>query len=151
MKAKIVKFKVWDTSKPRWTAKELTPKEMKEFVEKLHRLPLFSQKPHNGLLRNARGVRVDVRGGVRLSDFLFSRWHRTLHPGAYYTDIDGMEYDIEGEDIKLRAIYDIKEWHVTQEKYLEKNANFRAIKKLAEIANIPFFVIWVKYELYENE
>jgi hypothetical protein len=93
------------------------------------------------LPRNSRGVRVDVRGQ---RDLAFSDWHRkNLPPKCYVTDIDFLEYrfDASGEII-LKAILEVKEWHVTQPKYIEENANFKAIKKLCEILGLPFFVIW---------
>jgi len=146
---RIVKFKVWDTDKPRETARELTPEEMGLFIEGFHST-FHSTSPSikradNGLARNSRGVRVDVREGRRASDALYSAWHRTLHRKAYYTDIDGLEYDCgRGGEITLIAMYDVKEWHVVHRKYLEENASFRAMKKLADLADIPFYIIWVK-------
>lgn len=148
---RIIKFRVWDTDKSRETSVELSPQQMKSFIESLH-LNLSpspsssSSDKNNGLLRDDRGVRQEVRGGKRTSDKIYSAWHRTLHPKAYYTDIDGLEYSIHNNEIKLRAIYDIKEWHVIQRKYLEENASFRAMKKLSDLVNIPFYIIWVKYE-----
>lgn len=93
------------------------------------------------LPRNRRGVRVDVRGQ---RDLAFSEWHRKNLPrGCYVTDVDFLEYrfDANGEII-LKAILEVKEWHVIQPKYIEENANFKAIKKLCEMLHLPFFVIW---------
>lgn len=146
---RIVKFKVWNTDKPRETAVEMTQEEMGMFIEGLHNIDgTPSRKMANDeLSRDSRGVRVDVREGRRTSDALYSAWHRTLHRKAYYTDIDGLEYDCgHGDKITLRAMYDVKEWHVTHEKYFEKNASFRAMKKLAGLAGIPFYIIWFTIE-----
>jgi len=100
----------------------------------------------DGLPRNGRGVRIDVRGGKRTVDKIFSKWHRTLERRCYVTDIDFLEYRISENEIILKAIFEVKEWHVTQPKYIEENANFKAIKKLCEILKLPFYVIWCKFE-----
>ena len=144
---RIVKFKVWDTDRPRETAGELTLEEMGLFIEGLHSITPSIKRADDKLARNGRGVRVDVREGGRVSDALYSAWHRTLHRKAYYTDIDALEYDCwPGDEITLRAMYDIKEWHVEHRKYLEENVSFKAMKKLANLANIPFYIIWVEFE-----
>ena len=100
----------------------------------------------NGLPRDKRGVRIDVRGGKRIADRIFSKWHRNLDSKCYVTDIDFLEYRIIGNEIFFKAIFEVKEWHVTQPKYLEKNANFKAIKKLCKDMGIPFYVIWCDFE-----
>jgi len=100
----------------------------------------------NDLPRDERGVRIDVRGGERTVDTAFSRWHRKLNRCCYVTDIDFFEYRISGDTIIPKAIFEIKDWHVTQSKYIEDNANFKAIKKLCEISRVPFYVIWCKFE-----
>jgi hypothetical protein len=144
---KIVKFRVWDTDKPEETARYLTPEEMRSFVEGFHNIIPSIKMAHDGFLRDSRGVRIDVSGGKRTSEGLYNAWHRTLHRRAYYTNIDGLEYDYaRSNEIILKAICDIKGWHVDHGKYLEESSSFNAIKKLADLADIPFYIIWVKFE-----
>ena len=100
----------------------------------------------NGLPRDERGVRIDVRGGERKVDKIFSKWHRKLRRSCYVTDIDFLEYRIIENNIVLKAVFEIKEWHVTQPKYIEESANFKAIKKLCKTLELPFYVIWCKFE-----
>jgi len=144
---RIVKFKVWDTDKPRETARELTLEETRSFIEGLHNIIPSIEMAHNGFLRDSRGVRIDASGGERTTEELYNAWHRTLHRKAYYANIDGLEYDYaRSNEIILKAIYDVKGWYVAHSKYFEESASFNAIKKLASLANIPFYIIWVKFE-----
>lgn len=248
---KIIKFKVWNANKPKEHTSELTLKEMKLFVDGLHRItkpsPSFTER-NPALLRNNSHVRKDVRHGERKSDDvyykwrkrgpipvpqkiyfeygfninnavmflslyyivgwsdvypeesiafrvqkelarqlgmpfyvvwieteeenlgdaakLFSAWHRNaggydgkkyyeeLHAPdrrAYFTDIDGLEYSLsEDEIITFLATYDLKEWHVTQNRYLEGNANFRAQREFAMRLRIPFYIIWIRMSQVEK-
>ena len=94
----------------------------------------------NGLPRDNKGIRIDVRGN---RDLAFNNWHRdNLSHSCYVTDVDFLEYRIIENKIILKAIFEVKEWHVTEPKYIEKCANFNAIKQLAEIAKIPFYFLW---------
>jgi len=103
------------------------------------------------LPRTGRGVRLDVRGGERKSDIIFSKWHRAIPSRqCYYTDIDALEYRFENGILKLKAIFDIKEWHVVTRKYLEDNAGFKATKKLSELAGVPFYIVWIKTDENDN-
>jgi len=92
------------------------------------------------LPRNRRGIRIDVRGK---RDLAVSEWHRANLPRwCYVTDVDFLEYRFEKGEIVLKAILEVKEWHVVQPKYIEENANFKAIRKLCESSSMPLFVIW---------
>jgi len=96
------------------------------------------------LPRDSHGIRVDVRGN---RDLVFNNWHReNLGRNCYVTDVDFLEYRIQGNNILLKAIFEVKEWHVTQPRYIEDCANFKAIKMLAELSNIPFYFIWYEKE-----
>ena len=69
---RIVKFKVWNTDKPRETAREITPEEMRLFIEGFHIITPSIKRADDKLARDVRGVRVDVRKGRRTSDALYS-------------------------------------------------------------------------------
>ncbi|MEM3714483.1 MAG: hypothetical protein QXU98_09160 [Candidatus Parvarchaeota archaeon] len=62
-----------------------------------------------------------------------------------------MEYRIKGNLIRLAAILETKKYYVTDSKYVEDSANFKAIKMLAEKANIPFYHVWYYKDNYEDE
>lgn len=101
----------------------------------------------DSLPRDKRGVRIDVRGGERRVDRVFSAWHRKNLPAwCYMTDIDFLEYRIVNGTYVPKAIFELKEWHVTQAKYLEDNANYKVIKELCRRLGIPFYVVWVEME-----
>jgi|SRR3989344_9458973 len=92
------------------------------------------------LPRDNRGIRVDVRGS---RDLIFNKWHReNLERHCYVTDVDFLEYRFENDEIVLKAIFEVKESHVTDRRYIEDNANFKATHKLSQLSNLPFFVIW---------
>jgi len=94
------------------------------------------------LPRNWRGIRIDVRGK---RDLAFNDWHRDNLPRwCYVTDVDFLEYRFKKGEIVLKAMLEIKEWHVVHPKYIEENANFKAVKKLCELSGLPLFVIWYK-------
>ena len=94
------------------------------------------------LPRDRKGVRIDVRGARELA---FNNWHRKyLKRDCYVTDVDFLEYRFEYGTLVLKAIIETKEWHVIQPKYVEESANFKALKRLAEKAEIPFYYIWYK-------
>lgn len=103
------------------------------------------------LPRDKSGVRLDVRGGKRKLEEIFSKWHRIVpNRRCYYTDIDVLQYRFENGILKLKAIFDTKEWHVTTSKYVEDNAGFKATKKLSELAKISFYVVWIKTDEDDN-
>src|SRR3989304_1560867 len=103
------------------------------------------------LPRTERGVRRDVRSGERKSDKAFSEWHREgPNRRCYYTDIDALEYRFENGILKLKAIFDVKEWHVDGREYLEDNAGYKATKQLSESAGKPFYIIWIKLDENDN-
>jgi len=92
------------------------------------------------LPRNKHGIRIDVRGQ---RDLAVSEWHRENLPRwCYVTDVDFLEYRFESGELVLKAILEVKEWHVVQPKYIEENANFKAVRKLCESLRLPLFVIW---------
>jgi hypothetical protein len=92
------------------------------------------------LPRDNRNVRIDVRGE---RDLTYSQWHRrTLASNAYVTDVDFVEYRFEREKLVLKGIFETKEWHVTDPKYIENNANFKAVKTLSEVSGLPFYCVW---------
>lgn len=96
------------------------------------------------LPRDRKGVRLDVRGA---RDLAFNNWHRKfLKRDCYVTDVDFLEYRFEHGRLVLKAIIEAKEWHVTQPKYVENSANFKALKRLAEKAEILFYYIWYKVD-----
>jgi len=98
--------------------------------------------PDTELPRDSKGIRIDVRGE---RDLVFNNWHRNiLNNRCYVTDIDFLEYRIKKDEIILKAIFEVKEWHVTAPKYIENCSNFNAIKKVAEIVKIPFYFTWYK-------
>jgi len=103
----------------------------------------------DALPRDKKGIRIDVRGE---RDLVFSAWHRkNLKRECYVTDVDFLEYRFNHKgEIVLKAIFEVKEWHVTQPKYIEDNANFKAIKKLCELVGILFFVVWYKTDETNN-
>lgn len=138
------RFAVWDIRNPREDEErpiEKTPSEMKEFVKNLgsEKNP-FSKE--DGLERGEEGKRVE-KTGLRKADETYSSWHRTLSNWCYVTDIDWLEYrDKNGELIPV-AILETKQWHVTERKHFEDNANFKAIKKVADMIDVPFYVVWI--------
>ena len=92
------------------------------------------------LPRDTRGVRLDVEGK---RDKTFSNWHRKyIKRGGYSTDVDFIEYRFVNGILKVIAIIEVKRWYLTQPKYVENSANFKAIKDLAQRASVPFFHIW---------
>ena len=92
------------------------------------------------LPRNRRGIRIDVRGE---RDLAVNEWHRENLPRwCYVTDVDFLEYRFEKGELVLKAVLEVKEWHVTQPKYIEENANFKAVCRLCELSGLPLFVIW---------
>src|SRR3989344_2970749 len=94
----------------------------------------------NELPRDEKGIRLDVRGN---RDLVFNNWHReNVGRNCYVTDVDFLEYRFKKGKLVLKAIFEVKEWHVTEPKYIEECANFKAIKELCKLANIPFYVIW---------
>jgi len=94
----------------------------------------------NKLPRDDKGIRLDVRGN---RDLAFNNWHRAnLSNYCYVTDVDFLEYRIKDNKIILKAIFEVKEWHVTEPRYIEECANFKAIKELANIAKLPFYFVW---------
>lgn len=98
------------------------------------------------LPRDDRNVRIDVRGK---RDLTYSQWHRkTLSSKAYVTDVDFLEYRFEAGNLVLKGIFETKEWHVTQPKYIENNPNFKAVKALSVISGLPFYCVW--YHTDEN-
>jgi hypothetical protein len=101
------------------------------------------------LPRDEKGVRIDVEGKRDLS---FSIWHRKF-PGRFclVTDVDFLEYRFSNNEVVLKAIFEIKKGYVTAPRYVEESANFKAIKLLAQRANIPFYHVWYNKEDYDNE
>lgn len=98
--------------------------------------------PQSELPRDNSGIRIDVRGE---RDLIFNDWHRSnIGRTCYVTDVDFLEYRFINGELVLKAIFEAKEWHVIEPKYIEECANFKAIKKLAEKAEIPFYFIWYK-------
>ncbi|MBS3152267.1 hypothetical protein J4230_02555 [Candidatus Woesearchaeota archaeon] len=94
----------------------------------------------NNLPRDKNGIRLDVRGN---RDLIFNEWHRkNLLPSCYVTDVDFLEYRYSNGELILKAILEVKEWHVSEPKYVEDSTNFKAIQKLANIAKLPFFFVW---------
>jgi hypothetical protein len=92
------------------------------------------------LPRDSKGIRLDVRGN---RDLVFNNWHRKNIGRIYYvTDFDFLEYRFENRKLILKAIYEVKEWHVNSPKYIEENANFKAVKELCRLAKLPFYVVW---------
>lgn len=93
----------------------------------------------DNLPRDDRGVRINVE---KKRDLSFSSWHRrTLPRYCLVTDVDFLEYRINNNKIRLAAILETKKYYVTDPKYVENNANFKAIKLLAEKAGIPFYYV----------
>lgn len=102
----------------------------------------------DNLPRDDKGVRLDVE---KKRDLSFSAWHRTLPYYCLVTDVDFLEYRISNGAIRLAAILETKKGYVTDSKYVENNASFKAIKLLAEKAKIPFYHIWYHKINYEDE
>ena len=99
------------------------------------------------LPRDNRGVRLDVE---KTRDLSFSSWHRTLPSFCFVTDVDFLEYRIVNGTFMLKALFEVKKGYVTDPKYVENNANFKAIKTLAQKAGLPFYHIWYKKDNYED-
>jgi hypothetical protein len=92
------------------------------------------------LPRDIKGIRLDVRGD---RDLVFNNWHRgNLGRNCYVTDVDFLEYRFIDGELILKCIFEVKEWHVINPKYVEDCANFKAIKKLAKNAGVPFYFVW---------
>jgi hypothetical protein len=103
----------------------------------------------DSLPRDNKGIRIDVEGKRDLS---FSKWHRkSLGRACLVTDVDFLEYRFLNNNVILKAMFEVKKGYVTAPKYVEDNANFKAIKLLAQKAGVPFYHIWYHKDNYDDE
>jgi len=73
-----------------------------------------------------------------LRDLIFNELHRQFGEGLYAVDLDFLEFKLDGNNVKLSSIIEVKSEHA---KLNFSRLQHRAQKKLANLAGVPYFVV----------
>lgn len=73
-----------------------------------------------------------------LRDLIFNELHRHFGEGLFASDLDFLEFQLDGNSIKLNALIEVKNEHA---KLNFSRLQHRAQKKLATEAGIPYFTV----------
>ncbi len=91
----------------------------------------------NALRRLTSGVRASTTS----NDDAFSSFHRTLSRSLYMTDLDAVEYRIEGGRVRIVAILELKAAHVTDPDHVI-NSTTQVKLAIAQALGVPFLHVW---------